>query len=45
MRIDKFLWCIPALQNAQLGYGAVRLERVRIADQTVKPSREVKAEK
>jgi Ribosome-associated heat shock protein implicated in the recycling of the 50S subunit (S4 paralog) len=43
MRIDKFLWCIRLFKTRSLATEQVRLERVRIADQTVKPSREVKA--
>lgn len=42
LRIDKYLWCVRLFKTRALATEALRLEKVRIQEEPVKPSREVK---
>lgn len=43
VRIDKWLWCIRVFKTRNQATVACRYGRVRIGDQVVKPSREIKS--
>ncbi|KEY20235.1 RNA-binding S4 domain-containing protein [Kaistella antarctica] len=42
MRIDKFLWCVRFYKTRSIAAGEIKKNRVSLAGQTVKSSREVK---
>ena len=41
MRVDKYLWCVRFFKTRSLATKACNLGRIRIADDLVKPSRDV----
>ncbi|WP_121666458.1 RNA-binding S4 domain-containing protein [Mesonia aquimarina] len=41
MRVDKFLWCVRYFKTRSIATKACKKGQVRIADEVVKPSREV----
>ncbi len=42
VRIDKFVWCVRIYKTRSLASQMVRTGKVKLADQEVKPSREVR---
>ena len=42
MRIDKFLWCVRLFKTRSLATEAVNSERIRLSEEIVKASKEVK---
>ncbi|WP_373748007.1 S4 domain-containing protein, partial [Kaistella sp.] len=42
MRIDKFLWCVRFYKTRSIAADEIKKNRVSLAGQTVKSSREVK---
>lgn len=42
MRVDKFLWCVRKYKTRSLAADAVKKDKVKVNDEIVKPSREVR---
>ena len=42
MRVDKFLWCVRKYKTRSLAADSVKKDKVKINDEVVKPSREVR---
>ena len=42
MRVDKFLWCVRKFKTRSLAVDAVKKNKVKVNEEIVKPSREVK---
>lgn len=42
MRIDKYLWCVRVFKTRSLATQAVKAGKVRVSEELVKPSRELK---